>query len=550
MGNLFVVFGKYDYFAINRVLIMKFYVFRNYTVEPFFKGMDVVFSGYEDVSSFNEHVDRYIWMYFPSFKLEEEVVVAEIDNYTRMLEWLLTRTNKLLLALTMPNVFEVKFQTSTRKLADAIEKYNEKLRALTTRYPHLRVLDILDFLQRYGNVNWIDWKFYFISQIPLNPRLAKDFNVWFQRQVDMIELKRKKCIVLDLDNTLWGGVLGEDGERGIKIGEGYPGNTYRFFQQYLLELRRNGVILTVCSKNNESDVLTIWEKHPEMILRKEHFTTYRINWNNKADNIRELAVELNIGLDSIVFVDDNPTERELVKQMLPEVSVPDFPDQPYLFPVFAKELTDSYFKVYSLTPEDIAKSQQYRENAERVRFEKQFVDFDSYLKSLDIELTIEPMDEFNVVRMAQMTQKTNQFNLTTHRYTETDIREFVRNGARVWGLRVSDRFGDNGLTGLIIVTINQGEAMIDTLLLSCRILGKNIEDAFVRYTLSLLKSEGIRTVNAVYSPTVKNIQVRNFYDKIGFGFIEDRGGDCYYSGDLDNLDLSISEIYKLKNDER
>lgn len=155
-----------------------------------------------------------------------------------------------------------------------------------------------------------------------------------------------------------------------KIGEGYPGNTYRFFMQYLLELRRNGVILTVCSKNNEREVLTILEKHPEMILRKEHFTAYRINWNNKADNIRELAVELNIGLDSIVFVDDNPTERELVKQMLPEVSVPDFPEQPYLFPVFAKELTDSYFKVYSLTSEDIAKSQQYRENAERVRFEK------------------------------------------------------------------------------------------------------------------------------------------------------------------------------------
>ena len=345
-------------------------------------------------------------------------------------------------------------------------------------------------------------------------------------------------------------MLGEDGIEGIQLGEDYPGCCYRFFQEYLLELGRNGIILTVCSKNNEVDVLSAWNDHPEMVLRKEHFVAWRINWKNKADNIKEIATELNIGLDSIVFVDDNPTERELVKQLLPTVSVPDFPGNPYLFSPFSCFLTRNYFRAYRLTEEDTTKVKQYKDNVERVRSRGQFVDFESYLKSLEIELSIELMDEFNIVRMAQMTQKTNQFNLTTRRYTETDIREFVTNGGRVWGLRVKDRFGDNGLTGLMIVTINQGEAMIDSLLLSCRILGKNIEDIFVRYTLSLLKLEGIRTIHAMYIPTVKNGQVKDFYDKIGLRLVENKEGTCYYSGDLSELNLSLSKIYKLKNNER
>lgn len=526
---------------------MKYFVFRNYTVEPFFKGMEVTFSGYEDISYVEEEAERYIWFYQPSFKTDQNSAATEIRNYGEMLGMVAERVkkDKMLLIFTMYRVYDLNFQTIRTEVKEAILEYNKTIERLTRQYENLKIVDMADFLNKYSGDSLVDWKYYFISQIPLNPRLAGEFHEWFGRQVEMIELKRKKCVVLDLDNTLWGGVLGEEGVEGIRLGEGYPGNTYRFFQQYLLELSRNGILLTVCSKNNEADVLEVWEKHPEMILRKDQFVTYRINWNNKADNIREIAEELNIGLDSLVFIDDNPTERELVKQVLPMVCVPDFPEHPYQYPRFVRQLTDDCFRIYRLTDEDLSKTQQYKENAERSHFQHQFTDMESYLRSLQMELTFESVNDYNVVRMAQMTQKTNQFNLTTRRYTETDIRNFERSGGKVWGIRVKDRFGDSGLTGLAIVRIQNDEAFIDTFLLSCRILGKNIEEVFVRYVLHQLQLSGVKKVRAIYQKTLKNAQVREFYDRIGLSLVRTDEEVREYEANLEDLNLQISDIYKL-----
>lgn len=237
-----------------------------------------------------------------------------------------------------------------------------------------------------------------------------------------------------------GGVLGEDGIDGIKIGGDYPGKAFLYFQEGLLELAKRGVILTICSKNNERDVLDLWEKNPFVLLRKEHFSAWRINWRNKADNIRELSEELNIGLDSLVFVDDNPTERELVRQMLPMVEVPEFPKQPYMLPDFLISLSDRYFRVYSVTEEDRRKTEQYKANASRTQERKKFVDFDQYLQSLEIEMRIEPISSFNVSRIAQMTHKTNQFNLTTRRYSESDLMGFSSEGWLIYCLSVKGSF--------------------------------------------------------------------------------------------------------------
>ena len=525
---------------------MSYYIFRNFTVEFLFKGIDAIFSGYEDISCIDEKAKCYVWFYTPPYKWEEEKVVTEIENYEKMLEWVVSRTDKMILAFTMQRVFCVDFQVENRRVEQAIKNYNEKLWELSAMYSHLRIIDISDFYTGYSVRDLIDWKYYFISQMPLKPQIAKDFVCWFRRQVEIVELKRKKCIILDLDNTLWGGILGEDGADNIKIGEDYPGNAYRFFQQYLLELSRFGILLTVCSKNNEADVLEVWEKHPEMILRKEHFVAWQINWNNKADNIRELARVLNIGLDSMVFIDDNPTERELVKQVLPMVQVPDFPEQPYLYPRFARQLTNDYFKIYRLTVEDLSKTQQYKENSERNRFQNQFSDMESYLRSLELELTVESIDDYNITRMAQMTQKTNQFNLTTRRYTEMDLRNFESAGGKIWGLRVKDRFGDNGLTGLIMVAMKEDKmVVIDSFLLSCRVLGKNIEDVFIRYVLNKLKEAGIKKVQALFLKTIKNIQVQEFYDQVGFQLGQTSDERKEYIADLDKLDLKISDIYKI-----
>jgi FkbH-like protein len=380
----------------------------------------------------------------------------------------------------------------------------------------------------------------------LNPKLASDFLGWFLRQIEIIDLKRKKCVVVDLDNTLWSGILGEDGINGIKMGEDYPGTAFRFFQSYLLELRRNGIIIAVCSKNNEIDVLDVWENHPDMQLRRTDFVTYRINWNNKADNIKDIAEELNIGLESMVFIDDNPAERELIKQMLPDVSVPDFPNHPYLLPFFTKELTRDYFCIYKLTDEDYSKTQKYIENAKRVQHGKQFTDMDTYLRSLEIELIIEEMNKYNIARFAQMTQKTNQFNLTTKRYIESDIQAFADAGGWIYGLRVKDKFGDNGLAGPMIIHINEQIADIDTLLLSCRILGKEIEYAFVDYILMKLKEAGFEKVTAVYIKTPKNGQVEDFYNKLGFMIVESTDNSKKYILELNKKNISISDRYRVE----
>ncbi|MEI3465692.1 MAG: HAD-IIIC family phosphatase [Bacteroides fragilis] len=229
----------------------------------------------------------------------------------------------------MDILYAVPFTDDDYQLQAAVAEYNNALYVAEAGHKNVKVIDITEFTRKFNTSELFDWKFYFISQMGMNPKLSKDFKAWWDKKQNSISLKRKKCLVLDLDNTLWGGVLGEEGIDGIKIGGDYPGKAFLYWQEALLDLSKSGVILTVCSKNNEQDVLDAWDKNPFNVLKKEHFVAYRINWTDKATNIKELASELNIGLDSFVFVDDNPTERELIKQMLPMVEVPEFPTQPY-----------------------------------------------------------------------------------------------------------------------------------------------------------------------------------------------------------------------------
>jgi len=526
---------------------MKYFIFRNFTIEPFFKGFEARFSGYKDVSFIDDTADAYIWFYFMPYKLNTDIAAEEIVHYGDLLNMVYSNINKdkTFIVFTMVPIFMPNYITSDTVLDDAVIAYNRKVYAMT-EYANVKIINIGEFFHAFSVEQLIDWKYYFISQMPINPKLAPLFIKWFSRQLEVLAMKRKKCIVLDLDNTLWSGILGEDDADGIKMGEDYPGNVYRFFQAYLLELSRIGIILALCSKNNEDEVFTVLDNHPDVLLKRDNFSAYRINWNNKADNIREIALELNIGLDSMVFIDDNPVERELIRQALPEVSVPEFPVRPYLYPVFIKQLTDDFFNTYALTQEDLVKTQQYKENAERAHYKNQFTDMDDYLRSLEIRLTIEKLNEFNKARFAQMTQKTNQFNLTTRRYTETEIQAFVDNGALVCGLRVEDRFGDNGLTGLIVVIIENETAFIDTLLLSCRILGRKIESVFVTFILMKLKEMCIQQVRASYIKTTKNGQVEKFYDSIGFTVKKITPYNTDYELVLGNKIFSLSDIYTVE----
>lgn len=527
------------------------FVFRNTTLENILGISNIEYSGYGDISYFNISADQLVWFYEIPVSFDRIKLKFEIESWFNNIQLIYNSipNGKTFLIVTLTNNFSPKFQSSDYSLESSIHSFNNSIISFAQGKPNVKIIDISEFTSRFNPEQLIDWRYYFMSKIQINPKLSNLFKTWFSRKIEEISFIRKKCIVLDLDNTLWGGILGEDGIAGIKIGGEYPGNAFLMFQEFLIELSKNGIIITICSKNNENDVLELWEKNPHIKLGKEFISSYRINWANKAQNIKEIAEELNIGLDSMVFIDDNPAERELIKQSLHQVVVPDFPEKPYLLPEFSKQLLDNYFSIYSVTEEDKKKTEQYKANSERANSQKFFVNFNDYIKSLEIEIAIDEANTFNITRIAQMTQKTNQFNLTTKRYTDSDIIEILNKGGKIYVLSVKDKFGDSGITGCIIVTKDETEWSIDSLLLSCRILGKGIETAFVKQILSLLKAEDINRVSATYLPTEKNIQVVDFYDKLGFTlWFEDAISRAkHYLLDLQKADLTIEKYYKIQH---
>ena len=244
-----------------------------------------------------------------------------LNNYADKLQYVVTNLpkDKMMIIFTLVDIYPIHYTLADSSVNRSVNSYNELCYSIAEENSNIKVLELSDFTDRYAKKELIHWRFYFNSQTYLSPMLADAFKTWFVKQMTKVTLKRKKCLVLDLDNTLWGGVLGEDGVDGIKIGGDYPGNAFYYFQNALKALEKHGVILAICSKNNEEDVLEVWQKNPFMILRKDDFAATRINWNNKADNIADLSKELNIGLDSMVFVDDNPSERELIRHTLPMV---------------------------------------------------------------------------------------------------------------------------------------------------------------------------------------------------------------------------------------
>lgn len=526
---------------------MQYFIFRNYTIENLFNTFDVSFSGYDDILCIDQKADGYIWCYQIPIKYDVDALISEVEAYFDKLYFCFSRIveKKPFLVFSLENLSEVRFCDADYRLKETIDRFNRRVREFAEEHQNIKFIDFSEFLRCFPSDQWIDWKYYYVSQIVINPRLVPFFKKWFLRKLDSISLKRKKCLVLDLDNTLWGGVLGEEGMTGIKIGGDYPGNAFLYFQKALVALSKSGIILTICSKNNETDVLEVWEKNPFIVLKKEYISAYRINWQNKADNIMDLAKELNIGLDSFVFIDDNPSERELVKQMLPMVEVPDFPDKPYLLPSFFDSLVNDYFRVYTLTDEDKQKTLQYRANIRRAEEQAKFVDMESYFASLQLKITIEKLDSYNLSRIAQMTQKTNQFNLTTKRYTESDILSLKDNGWHIYCIRVEDKFGDNGITGTIFLQpINEGW-IIDSLLFSCRILGKGIEFAFMQSLLYHLKEKGYSNIEASYFSTLKNEQVSHFYDQLGFALVDEDALSKYYHLDLSQWSMPIKSYYNI-----
>ncbi|MBV7440775.1 HAD-IIIC family phosphatase [Weeksellaceae bacterium TAE3-ERU29] len=526
---------------------MSYYIYRNYTIEYLFD-KDAVFSGYGDITKPYEDYENYLIFYQinPSLPPEEQILEIE-DIKSKILFITNSGIQGRIVILNLFRDTQTDWQIRTPELFNAIDDYNTVfLNELASKNKNVKLLDVNNFFQKqYQPI--VEWRFFFTSQMPFNPKLAKSFKNWFTKQIEALDLKRKKCIVLDCDNTLWGGVVGEDGTYGIQLGEDYPGICFRAFQKLLFKLSQKGVILAVCSKNNLKDVQEVWENNPNNLINDKCLSAYRINWQDKASNIKSIAEELNIGTDSFVFIDDNPVERGLVKEFLPEVEVPDFPEKPYELVQFFWDIYCQYFSIYELSKEDLSKTEQYKENFFRNESKKVFDNMDEYLKSLDIQIHIMKANDSNLSRIAQMTQKTNQFNLTTKRYTEEQLRKLIEEGGQVFCAGVKDKFGDNGITISAIVTETETALHLDSYLLSCRILGREIEKVTLLKILQEVQKNNDKPIKAQFIPTKKNMMVSNFLDTLGFSLDkEDKQGIKEYT--LKEEKITIKDYYKITID--
>ena len=396
-------------------------------------------------------------------------------------------------------------------------------------------VDILDcerLSARIGKALWMDPRYWHLSKQAVSlqalPLLARHLTAIIAANLGLA----RKCLVLDLDNTLWGGVIGEDGLTGINLGGDHVGESFIAFQEAIRLLKQKGVVLAVCSKNNEADAREPFERHPEMRLKLDDFAVFTANWEPKPDNLRRIAQSLNIGLDALVFVDDNPAECAAVRQALPEIDVLELPADPAHY---ARTLWDYLgFESATLTAEDAARTDQYRARAAVTQLEQGVGSVEELWESLDMQATIAPFNELDLPRIVQLIGKTNQFNLTTRRYNQAQIESFVRNPACIhFTLRLRDRFAEHGLVSLLIA-VRQGQTFeIDTWLMSCRVIGLSVEQSMLAHLCQQAAGGGVTRLRGLYLPTAKNGLVKDLYAKLGFVLSGERDGGAVWDYEVD-----------------
>ena len=400
-------------------------------------------------------------------------------------------------------------------LPGAISEINRDLCERAQRHASVFICDI-DYLAAWaGRRNFFDERLWALAKslcsLELLPEVAQSIV-----DIAMASLGRGiKCVVLDLDNTLWGGVIGDDGLDGIGLGDLDEGGAFRFFQLFLRSLWERGILLAVCSKNTESTARRVFQEHPSMILREEHIAMFVANWEDKASNIRRIREKLNIGFDSMVFLDDNPFERNLVRQLVPEILVPDLPEDPGLYVRAICEL--NLFESAGTSALDSQRTALYQ-TAEKRESEKQhFADLASYLKSLATVAELRRFDAASLGRIAQLIQRSNQFNLTTRRYSQSQC-EALMNDASTYpfSITVRDRFGDFGLIAVIILKHSADTLEVDTFLMSCRVLQRGVEQYAMNHIVEYARANHFKSIIGRYIPTAKNSMVQEFFGQFGF----------------------------------
>ncbi len=423
-------------------------------------------------------------------------------------------------------------------LQNVIDRINQGLAASVFGTEDV-LLDVAGIAETVGLADWhcpTQWN---MAKLPFSNTYLPLYADHVARVIGALRGKSRRCLVLDLDNTVWGGIIGDDGLEGIQCAQGdATGEAHLSVQRLALDLRERGVVLAVCSKNNDDVARLPFSKHPEMLLREDHIAVFQANWNDKATNIKAIAEELSLGLESMVLLDDNPAERGLVRQILPQVAVPELPADPALY---SRTLAAAgYFESVVFSEEDVKRASFYQDNARRVSLQQQAGDVDAYLASLNMEITFQPFDATGRARISQLINKSNQYNLTTKRYTEADVAEAERNPkCFTLQVRLSDTFGDNGMISVVICRqISYSEWEIDTWLMSCRVLGRRVEQMVLRHILEHAKRQGVRKLSGTYKPTDRNKLVEDHYSKLGFTQIQkSEDGTTLWELDVETADV-------------
>jgi FkbH-like protein len=471
-----------------------------------------------------------------TFLLIEADAVASNQQLSRLeglVDAFLKNSTGILVINTFPACPSWPFQVLPDQGRVLIEKLNTSIIERYQNQPRVQILD-LDALAAYaGYQNAMSPQMMSMAKIPFSEGFLEMLSRKVIAHIIATLGLTKKCLVLDCDNTLWGGIIGEDGLDGIQIGHDSPGREYLEFQKAILELYEQGIILAINSKNNYADVMQVFNEHPQMLLREKHFASIVVNWEPKPQNMLKIAEQINIGMDTVVFIDDNPAERQMMRQSLPQIETIEMPADPSLFARALRE-TGLFARAY-LTDEDKNRGQIYAAQRQRDQFQQSCATLEDFLKSLEMVVSIHPAGKDDIKRVAQLTQRTNQFNLTTRRYTEADITAMAKKPDwRIYVLGLKDKFGDNGTVGLAMVELKDKSRRIDTFLMSCRVIGRQVEDALVdRICMDAVKAD-CTLIYAEYIPTVKNSLVANFWDKMSFEKEDADAKQVRYSKQLKN----------------
>ncbi len=483
-----------------------------------------------------------LWARFAD--LPESEVETEADRAAETVIDLLTALRQRTSAHILVHGFERPLERALgildarRKMGqgDAIARLNARIRAFAAGERAVTWLDYDELQSRFGRAAWFDDRKWLTARLPLSVDAMPQLAAAWWRHMAPLARPQAKVLVLDLDNTLWGGTVGEDGVAGLKLGPDYPGAYFQSLQRAALDLARRGVLLAVASKNNEADAMEVIAKHPSMLIRPEHLATHRINWQPKPQNIIDMAKELNLGLDSFVFLDDNPAEREAVRRGCPDVTVVELPKDPARYAECLRRV--AAFERHAVLDEDRDRTRLYQEERERRDLMSGAGSLEEYLHALKVAVDIKPMTAATLARAAQLTQKTNQLNMTTRRYSEAQLEQLAREpGVGVYVLDASDRFGDNGLVGVAITRLAGAVTDIDTFLLSCRVIGRGVETAFLAYLAEAARAEGAVLLSGWFLKTAKNAPAADIYKNAGF-----HAAETTPAGQLWTFDLSTRSL--------